>query len=176
MGLPTSRDETLTDASKVRAALLNKLQDCIVGQKRPSTPIRIPGLGFTLWAGAPTRFGNVWTFPTPSVHTVTAPLLLPIGTRITDVVWSAIFADVVSGLIRAPISGVTTNLIASFRVAGGATWTERNVLTAGNLDVTNNLPHVLETGWNYWVAATGGYGGLGVESKFDGCTITYDRL
>ncbi len=34
MGLPTSRDETLTDASKVRSALLNKLQDCIISSRR----------------------------------------------------------------------------------------------------------------------------------------------
>jgi len=36
MGLPITRDETLTGASKVRSALLNRIQDCIVSGRRPA--------------------------------------------------------------------------------------------------------------------------------------------
>jgi len=35
MSLPTSRDVTLTPASKLPSSVINKLQDCVIGRKRP---------------------------------------------------------------------------------------------------------------------------------------------
>jgi hypothetical protein len=93
--LPLHRDVTLDDASPVPSALLNKLQDCIVGRKHGSIRWQIGGGAFNLASvtvtGGLLNQGGLWTFS--GAATLYAGLAGPRygvieGTKITSLTWA----------------------------------------------------------------------------------------
>lgn len=86
MGLPTSRDETITSAGSIPSALLNKLQDQVVGAKQPSLERWYPlnaQAGSTL-AGSGTSSGGFGPTASGSCSFIVGQGI-PVGFRITEV-------------------------------------------------------------------------------------------
>lgn len=89
-GLPTTREETVTPASIVKAATINKLQDCVIGMKKPAFHrATLPNLKLGIALGDLT-----WTFGAAGADTYlqtaagaqwAMDLLMEEGDRITNV-------------------------------------------------------------------------------------------
>src|SRR5689334_7309233 len=88
MGMPLTRDLTLDPGSIFPSALGNTLQDCVIGAKHGPIDIPISASAFVVDTGAPVRSQNTWTFQTTTGNVIVADLRLPVGTRITQLVWS----------------------------------------------------------------------------------------
>lgn len=84
MALPTTRDETITAASQIKAALLNKLQDMIVGHKKPSLMRTTPSLHAALSPTWVYDFGTGYIQSSSSTSACIG-LLVEAGDRITGV-------------------------------------------------------------------------------------------
>lgn len=86
--LPTSRNETATNATPVNPNLINDIQDCVIGKKCPSsarTTLGIAGVGWSAPAG------QVYALST-GPGTLLVPLPSETGDRITGLVLAA-FGD-----------------------------------------------------------------------------------
>lgn len=97
MTLPTSRDVTCTAATKVSSALLNKLEDCIIGGRHGSITRVIPASAFrpaillgSQWAAGdvPESGGSIcgWA-DNPSLNALVAPLVMPVASVVTAILW-----------------------------------------------------------------------------------------
>lgn len=88
MSLPTSRDITLSaGSSQVPSALLNNLQDAVVGNKHGTLTLIVPGSAFVR-----SNSGGANTYSVASLISngadapdMLAPIVLPVGKRITSV-------------------------------------------------------------------------------------------
>lgn len=89
MALPTSRNRTYSPGDAIRAADLVDLQDCIVGMKRPEFELV---LGPSAWnqksGGLGVESDGEWTFTGPTEMVADLSGRLPIGYRVTTVLWS----------------------------------------------------------------------------------------
>jgi hypothetical protein len=85
MALPTTRDITLSPDDPVPSALLNTLQDQIIGGKHPIFEIPIAACDFAPEAGSSASLGNgQWTFGAVSV--VAAACRVRAGAKIVQAV------------------------------------------------------------------------------------------
>ncbi len=88
MALPTTRDYTITPAGQVPGALLNTLQDMVIGNKHPTLTIPIPGDAFKQRNTGSTvtlSVGSTLLSNGASACDTIAGLILPVGKRIIAV-------------------------------------------------------------------------------------------
>jgi len=88
VGLPNSREATFVASSKVLSAVLNKIQDMIIGAKHPEIARPIHPSAFRAEAGNPVFAGHHWEGNAGALFALFAPLLIPVGTRMTHVKFS----------------------------------------------------------------------------------------
>ncbi len=171
MALPLTRPRTYTPGSPVVSADLNEIFDAIIGAKYKEREESIPGSSFVPFLGVPdgTGFdGVVWTH-VASAFTVLAPIVVPVGSRITRVRL---------GYNRKAAGNVTVSLnkIVAGVESGVATFTDN---ASGNVYVEHELAgvnHTVLTGESFQLgisfdAASAAAGGKAIDGVF-----FHDRL
>jgi hypothetical protein len=178
MGMPLTRDLALGPASIFPSTLGNALQDCIIGAKHGPIDIPISASAFVVETGAPTRSQNIWTFQTNTGNVIVADLRLPVGTKITQLVWS-FNRNSTDG------SGGTFLQLNRYTRGGGSLFAQAisstGITGTGWTTVIDSaggdpgLPHDVQPGAFYqlWVQTLPPFSG---PPKFDGVTITIERL
>ncbi len=178
MGMPLTRDLTLGPGTIFPSTLGNTLQDCIIGAKHGAIDVPISGSAFVVEAGAPTRSQNTWTFQTSTGNTIVADLRLPVGTKIVQLVWSFNRNSTdASGQLQFQLNKYTRGGSSLFAqglaiVGTGTGWTT----TAENSSNDPGLPHDIQaaTFYQLWVQTSNlPFSGA---PKFDGVTLTIERL
>jgi hypothetical protein len=145
MGLPTSRDQTVLNTSTVPSALLNALQDQIVGNKHGTLEIGIgasKGRPDSSAGGSLNALGYWSTFV--GAGTVRIPIEVPVGKRIVSIEQfysvNGTGAGITPALKRqAHATGtISTVVLGSNDNTGGAGVIESQVLTANHVVLTGN--------------------------------------
>lgn len=140
MALPTSRDETCTPAAQVSSNLLNRIQDQIIGNKKPSTT--------KMLAPKIVNMGSTWT--TPGVDTVQSASAQEAFFDVPSEV-----GDRITGLeVTAQGNGVVDATITLYYVNAGMVPTSMGALVDtnraaawGQAVVTPNItPHTMAVG------------------------------
>lgn len=170
MNLPGAREYTQATGQPVTPALVNALQDCIIGAKHPSLPYAIGALNFQMVTGGTATLdqeNDLWTFG--AVSKLVAPLRVPIGTRIHQLTWyynRGNAGTVTLALKRRDNTAAHAAVGAAIdSVADNATpnaW-QNNVRTPD---------HVIAAGFTYWLFVQCD----NVANIFGGVIINPDRL
>jgi hypothetical protein len=165
--LPTSRDLTINPGDEIPGALLNKLQDCVVGPKHPELE---RNLGAAAFGGGAASSFSVGQLNYSGASLDTCPLSLPVGDRITTITWGYIVGagnTVTMRLMRRKTDG-TAGQEAIAPTAG--TTTDNTGATFETNVVTYN--HIITTGYAYWLQfeVTNNAGNL------FGATVKHDNL
>lgn len=84
MSLPTSREETATSANPVKSAVINAIQDAIIGGKHAEIEIGIAACAFV---GSGIAALGAVQLNFSGAATVFAPITAPVGDRITTIKW-----------------------------------------------------------------------------------------
>jgi hypothetical protein len=170
MGLPDSRERTYTTSTPVNPNDLNAIQDAIIRGAHGELPLVIPASAFIKSAGStasilPSTAGDTWQFTTPPNDMITAPVLLPVGSRIVRISWRINKVSSGSGMVlqlakrtadaNAPIYSVTD-------ASAGASW-----ITVPSPD----LYHTMAVDEPVWIVVQAG----NVAHQFSYATIVYDR-
>jgi hypothetical protein len=87
--LPLARSINFANGDPIPSALLNEMQDQIVGNKFAPELVGIGGSGFQLIAGTGTQADDGWTSLNSSTRLV-ANLCIPTGIRILQISWSQV--------------------------------------------------------------------------------------
>lgn len=168
MALPTTRDLTLSSASAIPNALLNKLQDCVIGHKKPSlrkllNPQAWMGMYSTPWVpGGPGLYvsSNVMGagyigIPIEVGDRITNLELKVFGNGVTDITFTVQYID--ASMVLQTLGTVTdTN-----RTAAWAT-----------LTVPSFVPHVMAAGESLQIFADVNASGYRIGPWW----YDYDRL
>lgn len=154
MTLPVSRNETATAANPVASNLINAIQDCIIGMKRP--PFQIPihssagqpitactynTAGYLLSSGAgEAQIPIVGLMAGDRIVTIDAFVF---GNAVNNLVWALNKMVGATGVVSIPTGGNDTSVVA-------AAWTKRTVtLNAGGYVI----PAGTETYFIDWLPA-----------------------
>lgn len=168
MGLPTSRDQTVTNASPVPSALLNNLQDQIIGNKHPQLELDIDaskGRPDNNAGGSYNPNGYWSTFV--GAGTVRIPIEVPVGKRIVSVECFYSINGTGAGLTprlrrQNHAAGTITSVVSGANDnTGGAGVIESQVLSAN---------HTVLTGEAYFVeftVANANHRAYGIKVLFD---------
>lgn len=89
MSLPSSRDITINSGDPIPSSLLNKLQDCVVGRKKPPYTRSAPSNQLSIWGSTPWPLGTSGF--TTSAGVLAGDVFLPVeeGDRITGITVSS---------------------------------------------------------------------------------------
>lgn len=173
--LPTTRNKTFDTTTPVDPTTLNDLQDCIVGVKHPEIAIPIHPAAFRNEgaAGAGAFIGESWT-AAGAGYTIWAPLVLPVGTRVTRIQfgYNRTAGQVGMVLSRSNLDGT---LIGGGIEEQVAQFTD--TVAAG--DVVHEIPaiyHTIQAGCIYaiWMSADAAADAAG--AKLRGAVVYVDRL
>lgn len=178
MGMPITRDLTLGPGSTFPSTLGNTLQDCIIGAKYGPIDLPISASAFVVDTGQPTRSQNIWTFQTSAGNTIIADLRLPVGTKITQLVWSFNRNSTdASGVLQFQLIRYTRGGGGLFQQAVASTATGTGWTTmADNSSVDLGLPHDIQAATFYQLWAQTTNPPFSGAPKFDGVTLTIERL
>ena len=80
--LPFSRTANLVPGDAIPSALLNEIQDQIIGGKFTNTPVFVPASSFVVVSGSPTLLDGVWSLAAAGNTIWEFPIRLPPGTSI----------------------------------------------------------------------------------------------
>jgi hypothetical protein len=170
LGLPSGRDQTILNTSKVPSALLNRLQDCIVGHKHDVLEIGIgasKGRPDSLAGGFLDALGFWRSFI--GAGFVRIPLEVPVGKRIISLEQfysvNGSAASLTPALRKQSFAtGVITDVVAGAAdPTGGAGVIESQVLVAN---------HVVLSGFQYFSEVTV----TNTNHRVYGCKVRYDAL
>lgn len=171
MTLPVSRDQTATPASPVSSALLNKLQDMIVGRKHPTLTLHIPALAARTATALPSINNQGASAVTAAtVMDFYVPVQIPEGCRITAV--RASITDNATGVTKvsmqlfdAPGNNTNATQIGATIQSTGAGATQTLILPA--------LTTVVPSGHTYFVHLTSSAAN---DTRLHHVEVDYDRL
>lgn len=186
--LPTARTENCVAGAAVSHNLLNEIQDVLVATYNgPITlvgPVKfasgraliVPGAAFVIDTGAPTRSGNVWTFPTSGTNRIVCGVELPLGAVISSIVWSfnrnstPITGDLTMAFKSRSFGdgGITSPTVSSGVVSSGSAWTTHDLSADGG------LPHTVAANTIYQLSLEGNNSFSG-SPLFDAVKIVLDR-
>jgi hypothetical protein len=159
MGLPDTREETVTSASQIRASLLNLIQDMVVGRRHAEMEFPLDASSFVSTVGATFAGGGDesvvsdlrWEFHNPGSYVRHPMHYLPPGTTLTTIEWThdAGPDGMTFFLGRRPKSGAVHEVIQGPDAAVGV----------GKASTIITYNHVMAAGYWYYVFARGFDGG-----------------
>jgi len=124
MSLPTSRDITIANGDPIPSALLNKLQDCAIGNKKPSLTRTLSSLSFP-WIGSWATPGAGYVLSNAGGIPGVVPLYMETGDRITEVTISSYGTGALTvnhELVVVPANMVPNTLVNVNDVNRAAAW------------------------------------------------------
>lgn len=184
--LPFSRTTTINTGDPLPAALVNEIQDNIVGDKHTDRVLVIMGTEFCVSEGAPTRTspgGNPsaaeWNMPTTTPGSLVVDLGLPVGTTVTSTKVSynrnsTGSAELFMSAFKISIGDGGSSV---GQVGAGAGQSDTSTTGWGIREIMDGVGFTVASGFSYFFKIRGPNNGgtFSASPKVDAIRITYHR-
>lgn len=185
--LPVSRSLTLSPSDPIPSALLNEIQDAVIGAKHPTAAIVVPASSFCLVSGTATLADGVWTM-TSNTPVLEAGIGIPGGDTVVAILGFYIRHSSVTGstyrlrlrkrIVDTGLPGTASDIVDT---------TENNGVNFPNLDhwLVNSAPlpytvsdpqvapfHIEQN----WLEVSANQGGATFDAKLYAVAVFTTRL